>query len=243
MLAGGGAGRGQGSRGGGGRPAGSDGALANLCRRRRLARSGNRRRAQDSPLQRPPQNQAPGTLPRSEGPAQRSPLAEKRAEEAAEKQKQTEAAYEWRDTIEKFVSHWDERLSEVAVTSEAAGQGQRTPTKRRRMPKRKKLRPRDKSKAGLTKAGKGADSASKKSRRSREEGCERVQDKGGPARADCRGPVSVRVAARRKNHEGIPSSLARRSAGQPDGRRQRTARHPLRPTGRVRRHQPHGHLL
>ncbi len=57
----------------------------------------------------------------SVGSGKRSPAAEKRAEELAEKQKVAEAQYEWRDTIEKFVSHWDDRFAEVAGVSDAAG--------------------------------------------------------------------------------------------------------------------------
>jgi hypothetical protein len=50
----------------------------------------------------------------------RSPTAEKRAQELAEKQKMAEAEYEWRDAIERFVSHWDDRLSAVAEKHEDA---------------------------------------------------------------------------------------------------------------------------
>lgn len=50
----------------------------------------------------------------------RTPAGEKKAEEAAEKAKQLEAQYEWRDTVEKFVSHWDDRLSAIAEKREGA---------------------------------------------------------------------------------------------------------------------------
>jgi hypothetical protein len=63
-----------------------------------------------------PKNKHHTTTPGYGGgsPGRRSPAAEKRAEEAAEKQKQAEMQFEWRDTIERFVSHWDDRLSAVA---------------------------------------------------------------------------------------------------------------------------------
>jgi hypothetical protein len=60
------------------------------------------------------------TSPSFGGSGKRSPAAEKRAEEAAEKAKVLEASYEWRDAIEKFVSHWDDRLGAVAEKSESA---------------------------------------------------------------------------------------------------------------------------
>jgi hypothetical protein len=81
----------------------------------------------------------------------RTPAAEKRAEELAERDKQTEIQYEWRDTIEKFVSHWDDRLSAVAEVSDAAATDKDAAA--------------DKEKAGSTKSTKTTDAASKKSTR------------------------------------------------------------------------------
>ncbi|HET6327520.1 MAG TPA: hypothetical protein VFG04_22750 [Planctomycetaceae bacterium] len=100
--------------------------------------------------------------PPSVGSGKRSPAAEKRAEELAEKQKQAEAQYEWRDTIEKFVSHWDDRLGEVAVASDAAGADKDAGAdKEKADAKDDKAAPLDKSKAG-TKPTKAADPAAKK---------------------------------------------------------------------------------
>jgi hypothetical protein len=61
-----------------------------------------------------PKKYHPPTPPGAGQQGRRSPAAEKRAEEAAEKLRQTDMQYLWRDTIARFVSHWDDRLAEVA---------------------------------------------------------------------------------------------------------------------------------
>jgi hypothetical protein len=110
------------------------------------------------------------TPPPSTG--KRSAAAEKRAEEAADRAKQAEAQYEWRDTMEKFLSHWDERLSAVAETHEAAGtDSDAAGTKEKAGAKDKKDQTADKtdqSKAGSTKSTKDPDSGSKKTPRTPE---------------------------------------------------------------------------
>jgi hypothetical protein len=99
----------------------------------------------------------------------RSPAAEKRAEDAADRAKQAEAQFEWRDTTEKFLSHWDERLSAVAETHEApAADSDAAGTKDKSGAKDKKDQATDKtdqSKAGSTKSTKEPDSGSKKTAR------------------------------------------------------------------------------
>jgi hypothetical protein len=99
----------------------------------------------------------------------RSAAAEKKAEELAEKQKQAEAQYEWRDTIEKFVSHWDDRLSAVAEKHEAAETDSDTPAETKEKAdtkkagaKEKKDQTPDQSKPGSTKSTKESDPTSKK---------------------------------------------------------------------------------
>ena len=96
----------------------------------------------------------------------RSAAAEKKAEEAAEKAKQAEASYEWRDTIEKFVSHWDDRLSAVAEKHEAAETDNgATGDKVKADAKAQKDETENKSKTGSKKSGTPSDSASKKTAR------------------------------------------------------------------------------
>jgi hypothetical protein len=103
----------------------------------------------------------------SGGPGtKRSPAAEKRAEEQAEKEKQTETQYEWRDTIEKFVSHWDDRLSAVAAASDAAAADKNAAADNEKADaKEQKALSRDHSKTGSTNSTKTTDPASKKSSR------------------------------------------------------------------------------
>jgi len=105
----------------------------------------------------------------------RSPAAEKRAEDAADRAKQAEAQYEWRDTMEKFVSHWDERLSAAAETHEAAGadsDAAGTKDKKDKSGAKDKTDQAadktDQSKAGSTKSTKEPDSVSKKTARGAE---------------------------------------------------------------------------
>jgi Pyruvate/2-oxoacid:ferredoxin oxidoreductase gamma subunit len=176
MPAGGGAGRGQGSKGGSGRPAGMTAHSQIYAVGADWLDPGT-----VVVLKTLPYKDRPKTKHRAPSPgggSKRSPLAEKRAEEAAEKQKQTEAQYEWRDTIENFVSHWDERLSEVAVASEGAAKNKDATADA----KEEKTPAADKSKGGSTKSGKGSDSASKKSARTSEKkDASESKSKGGPA--------------------------------------------------------------
>ncbi len=98
-----------------------------------------------------------------------SAAAEKKAEEAAEKQRQTDMQYEWRDTIERFVTHWDERLAAVA---QAGGDDATADARDDKDADNKKDAATDKNadkkadkKSGTTKAGKVDDAAAKKSSR------------------------------------------------------------------------------
>jgi hypothetical protein len=113
------------------------------------------------------------------GSGKRSPAAEKKAEELAGKQRQTEAQYEWRDTIERSVSHWDDRLSAVAEKREGeADEGADTKEKG----DAKKDQAASKSKAGATKSGKETDAASAKTGKSAEPKSSDSKAKGaGPA--------------------------------------------------------------
>jgi hypothetical protein len=92
----------------------------------------------------PPHNNASG---------KRNAYQEKKAEEVAEKQKQTEMQYEWRDTIEKFVSHWDDRLSAVAEKRDTESGNDASSDD-----KEKSDKPRDKAKTGGSKSSKGSES-------------------------------------------------------------------------------------
>ncbi|HEV8072252.1 MAG TPA: hypothetical protein VGP76_31335 [Planctomycetaceae bacterium] len=105
----------------------------------------------------------------------RSAAAEKRAEEAADRAKQAEAQYEWRDTMEKFVSHWDERLSAVAETheaaatdSDAAGTKDKKDKSGAKDKKDQATAKTDQSKAGSSKSAKESDPGSKKTARGAE---------------------------------------------------------------------------
>ncbi len=104
---------------------------------------------------------SPGTSPGGH----RSAAAEKKAEEAAEKQRQTDMQYEWRDTIERFVTHWDERLAAVA---QAGGDDAAADAKDDKDSDNKKDAAADKKadkKSGTTKAEKADEAAAKKSSR------------------------------------------------------------------------------
>ncbi len=235
MLAGGGAGRGQGSRGGG-RPAGMTAHSPIYAVGADWLDPGTVVVLKTLPYKDRPKIRH--RAPSPGGGSKRSPLAEKRAEEAAEKQKQTEAQYEWRDTIEKFVSHWDERLSEVSAASEAADKDATADAKEEKAPAA------DKSKGGSTKSGKGSDSASKKSTRSSEKkDASESKSKGGPAAPTPAFtlPFTLRPGEKitKEFHlrwpEDLPPNLA--------GSRQRTTRHTLRPTCRDRRRQSDSHVL
>jgi len=92
----------------------------------------------------------------------RSAAAEKKAEEAAEKQRQTDMQYEWRDTIERFVTHWDERLAAVA---QAGGDDAAADAKEGDAKDDKDANKKADKKSGTTKAGKADDAAAKKSSR------------------------------------------------------------------------------
>jgi hypothetical protein len=92
-------------------------------------------------------------------------LAEKRAEERMEKEKVAEAQYEWRDAIERFVRHWDDRLSAVAEKHESPEADSETAKE----PSDKKEKSTSKSKAaGSTKGSKSGDAADKKATRAGE---------------------------------------------------------------------------
>jgi hypothetical protein len=107
-----------------------------------------------------PKTRHKAPTPPSMAGGKHNPAAEKKAEELAEKQRQTEMQYEWRDTLERFVSHWDDRLGAVAAKHEGAEKGGDTDAD----PKEKADKSADK-KAGGTKASKRTDSDSKKSGR------------------------------------------------------------------------------
>jgi hypothetical protein len=113
------------------------------------------------------------TPPPSTG--KRSQASEKRAEDAADRAKQAEAQYEWRDTMEKFVSRWDERLSAVAETheaaatdSDAAGTKDKKDKSGSKDKKDQTTDKTDQSKAGATKSTKESDAGSKKTGRAAE---------------------------------------------------------------------------
>jgi hypothetical protein len=99
--------------------------------------------------------------------SKRNAAAEKRAEELAEKQKKEETQYEWRDTIERFVSHWDDRLGEAAESKEAASTDKDADAGKADA-KETKGKSSEKSKAGASTPTKVADAAAKKSTRSAE---------------------------------------------------------------------------
>jgi hypothetical protein len=59
------------------------------------------------------------------GQGRQSPAAEKRAQQQAEKQKQLESKYEWREAVEKFVRLWADRCDSAAqAPADAAGAGE-----------------------------------------------------------------------------------------------------------------------
>ena len=138
---------------------------------------------------------SPGTSPGGH----RSAAAEKKAEEAAEKQRQTDMQYEWRDTIERFVTHWDERLAAVA---QAGGDDAAADAKDDKDSDNKKDAAADKKadkKSGTTKAEKADEAAAKKSSRTADaKGQGHEKGKGGssaPTRPSpfpsCCGPAST----------------------------------------------------
>ncbi len=107
--------------------------------------------------------------PTAGGGSKRNAAAEKRAEELAEKQKKEETQYEWRDTIERFVSHWDDRLGEAAESKEAAGTDKDADAgKEKADAKEAKGKSGEKSKGGASRSTKMADAGAKKSTRSAE---------------------------------------------------------------------------